>query len=102
MNDYLKALGMKDAFDPVNADFTGIAKLETQNMYISKVFHKTHIEVDRKGTKAAAVTTVEIDAAGVGPSVEPKRVICDRPYVYAIVDTVTMNPIFIGTVNSIN
>ena len=102
MNDYLKALGMKDAFDPVNADFTGIAKLETQNMYISKVFHKTHIEVDRKGTKAAAVTTVEIDAAGVGPAVEPKRVICDRPYVYAIVDTVTMNPIFIGTVNSIN
>ena len=100
-NELLKALGMKDAFDPAKADFTGIANTDAK-MYISKVIHKTHIEVDRKGTKAAAVTTIEVDGAAIAPAEEPKRVICDRPYVYAIVDTVTMNPIFIGTVNSIN
>ena len=100
LNDYLKALGMKEAFDPAKADFSGIVNAEMK-MHISKVTHKTHIEVDRKGTKAAAVTTVEVDGAEMQPS-EPKTVICDRPYAYAIVDTVSMNPIFIGTVNSVN
>ena len=101
VNDQLNALGMKDAFDPTKADFTGIANLEGKNMYISKVIHKTHIEVDRKGTKAAAVTSVEVDCESIVEPEDPKSVICDRPYVYAIVDTVTMNPIFIGTVNSV-
>ena len=101
VNDQLLALGMKDAFDPVKADLTGIAKIESKNMYISKVIHKTHIEVDRKGTKAAAVTSVEVDCESITEPEDPKSVICDRPYVYAIVDTVTMNPIFIGTVNSV-
>ena len=101
VNDQLNALGMKDAFDPTKADFTGIANLEGKNMYISKVIHKTHIEVDRKGTKAAAVTSVEVDCESIVEPEDPKSVICDRPYVYAIVDTVSMNPIFIGTVNSV-
>ena len=101
VNDQLLALGMKDAFDPVKADLTGIAKIESKNMYISKVIHKTHIEVDRKGTKAAAVTSVEVDCESITEPEDPKSVICDRPYVYAIVDTVTMNPIFIGTINSV-
>jgi serpin B len=40
--------------------------------------------------------------AGIAPMQdEPKEVICNRPYVYAIVDTVTMNPVFIGTVNNV-
>ena len=35
------------------------------------------------------------------PAQKIKEVICDRPYCYAIVDTVSMNPIFIGTVNNV-
>ena len=98
----LQALGVKQAFDQDAADFKGIADNHPENIFISNVIHKTHIEVDRKGTKAAAVTAVRMEAnAALEPKEEPKRVICDRPYVYAIVERSTMNPIFIGTVNNV-
>ena len=48
------------------------------------------------------VTAVRMEAnAAMEPKEQPKYVICDRPYVYAIVDRATMNPIFIGTVNNV-
>ncbi len=99
INDNLKALGVTDAFDAKNADLSGIAKTN-RNLYISRVMHKTHIEVDRKGTKAAAVTSVEVDACE-SDEAHFEEVICNRPYAYAIVDIKTMNPIFIGTVNNV-
>ena len=99
--EYLKALGAKDAFDQDRANFKGIAETHPENIYITKVIHKTHIEVDSKGTKAAAATGIAMEADAAMPAQQPKEVICDRPYVYAIVDTLTMNPIFIGTVNNV-
>ena len=99
--EYLKALGAKDAFDPDHANFKGIAETHPKNIYISRVIHKTHIEVDSKGTKAAAATGITLEENAAMPAEQPKEVICDRPYVYAIVDTLTMNPIFIGTVNNV-
>ena len=101
LNDRLKALGVIDAFDDGKADLTGIAAPSGGNLYISHVIHKTHIEVDRKGTKAAASTGITLDVKGAMPVQDPKEVICDRPYVYAIVEVSTMNPIFIGTVNNV-
>jgi len=102
LNNTVKELGVTDAFDVKKADFSGIADTSNGNFYISKIIHKTHIEVDRKGTKAAAATavTVKTESAMIGPE-KYKEVICNRPYCYAIVDTVTMNPIFIGTVNTL-
>jgi len=51
------------------------------------------------GTKAAAVTVVEMtEAAAYEPEVkERKEVYLDRPFVYAIVDNENNLPIFIGT-----
>lgn len=101
MNDTLKKLGAEDVFDPKTADLSGIAG-DPGDIYISKVIHKTHIEVDAEGTKAAAVTAVTLDAGCAMPEeVEYRYVECVRPFVYAIVDTETMTPIFIGTVNEI-
>lgn len=98
----LQGLGVKQAFDQDAANFKGIADNHPENIYISSVLHKTHIEVDRKGTKAAAVTAVRVEAnAALETKEQPKYVICDRPFVYAIVDRSTMNPIFIGTVNNV-
>ena len=102
LNETLKNLGAGTVFDPDKCDLTGIAKPDQGNLFVSKVIHKTHIEVDRKGTKAAAVTGATLDVASAMPSPdEIKEVYCDRPYAYAIVDTLTMNPIFIGTVNNV-
>lgn len=101
VNDTLKNLGCSDIFDRSKANLSGIAG-NPGDLYVSKVIHKTHIEVDRKGTKAAAVTVVTVDAkCAVEDFVETKVVNCDRPFVYAIVDTKTMAPVFIGTVNEV-
>ena len=94
-------MGVEDAFIEGTADFTGIS---SKNMlYITEVIHQTHIEVDRNGTKAAAATAVLMeDAACAEPIEVPSvQVYCDRSFAYAIVDVETMNPIFIGTVNSV-
>lgn len=102
VNDTVRKLGVTDAFIKEKADFSGIADTSNGNFYISKIIHKTHIEVDRKGTKAAAATAVTVKTESIAEPVrEYKEVVCDRPYCYAIVDTVSMNPIFIGTVNNV-
>lgn len=101
MNKILMQLGVRDAFSDVTADLTGIAEPSAGRLYVSEVIHKSHIEVDRKGTKAAAATGIKVNVKGMAPAKDFKEVICDRPYVYAIVDTVSMNPVFIGTVNNI-
>lgn len=102
LNTVLKELGVVDAFDDDNADFTGIGIARDDiNLCIGSVLHKTHIEVDRDGTRAAAVTVIVMDGAtACAPEeVETRYVYCDRPFAYAIVDTQTMNPIFLGTYN---
>ena len=70
---------------------------------ISNVLHVTYIEVNRKGTKAAAVTAVEMDGATATP-IQPKyySVTLDRPFVYAIMDQKTALPVFLGVVNTVS
>ena len=100
MNNTLKQLGVTDPFDKDKADFSGIAGKPT-DIYISRVIHKTHIEVDRKGTRADAATAVTLRTKGVEFPDNVKYVNCDRPFAYAIVDVKTMSPVFVGTVNAL-
>ena len=103
MNDTIKDLGAGNIFTSDKADLSGIAGAPG-DIYVSKVIHKTHIEVDCNGTKAAAVTVVEATLACCEEEVvveEFRQVYCDRPFVYAIVDADTMAPVFIGTVNAV-
>lgn len=101
LNDTIENMGAQNIFHSELADLSGIAG-EPGDLYVSKVIHKTHIEVDAHGTKAAAVTSVSLDAAGAQPVVREIRLVeCDRPFAYAIVDAGTMAPVFIGTVNEV-
>lgn len=95
LSDILAAMGMTDAFDMYNADFTGLGHSEDENIFISRVIHKTYIAVDERGTKAGAVTAVGMSSAADTP--EPKRVILDRPFVYMLIDCEANLPLFIGT-----
>ena len=104
ISDTLKELGMVDAFSGQNADFNGIADFsdDDRNLYIGDVIHKTHIELTAAGTRAAAVTAVMLDCAGVAMDPpEVRNVVCDRPFAYAIVDMTDATPVFIGTVNEV-
>lgn len=100
-SEILKAIGIKEAFDKEKADFSGIADIG-ENLYLAKAIHKTHIELDENGTKAAAATALAIDAEGAFFNErETREVICDRPFAYMIVDTENNMPVFVGTVNDI-
>lgn len=100
MTEILKQMGVTDAFTEA-ANFDNIAEIPGYYLYISKVLHKTHIELDRYGTRAAAATAVTLDAACAFVEEETREVYLDRPYVYAIVDSADNTPLFIGTVNSL-
>ena len=100
LNDALCALGMSQPFDSTSADFSALGRTSSgEPIFIGEVLHKTHIEVDANGTKAAAVTVVGMEKGYSMP--ESHTVILDRPFVYAIVDGATNLPIFIGTMAKI-
>ena len=107
LHEVYKNMGMDIPFDEERADFREMlepASGEPYDVWIGRILHKTHIEVDRKGTKAAAATVVEMDAVCTSESVapEPKVIILDRPFVYAIVENETGLPFFIGCQNTMS
>lgn len=101
LRDSLEALGMKAAFNepPGSANFDRIAPRKWDYLYISSVLHKTFIEIDERGTEAAAATAVRMLAFGAAP--EPPRTIevrVDRPFFFAIQHRPTGACLFMGRV----
>ena len=99
MADLLSEMGIQDLFDPEAADLKKLGTAQ-YNLYVSRVVHKTRIQVDEKGTKAGAATVVEVLVGSAAPE-EMKTVYLDRPFLYLIVDTGTYLPLFIGTTLSV-
>ena len=98
LSEALADMGMPLAFDGGRADFTALGTAD-ENIYISRVLHKTFISVTEQGTKAGAATVVEMAKnTSIGPGFdEVKKVYLDRPFVYMLVDMRTGTPFFIGT-----
>jgi serpin B len=96
LNDALKALGMRDAFSPSLADFSGMTG--TRELSISAVVHKAFIEVNEKGTEAAAATGVIVRATSVMISEPPAVFRADRPFVFVLRDRVSGAALFLGRV----
>jgi serpin B len=93
----LQAMGMPVAFDPEQADFTGIATLPG-GLYIGKVIHQANIDVDEKGTEAAAATAVLGLTGGPGDTSKPVVVRADRPFLFVLTDVPTGAILFMGRV----
>ena len=98
MSNVLKSLGMTDAFEIESADFDGMGTWSDGSIYIGKIIHKTYIQVGERGTKAGAVTAIEVDGAMSADPTEIKQVYLDRPFVYMLIDCENSVPFFIGTV----
>ena len=88
-------MGMGIAFGS-SADFTKINL--NGGLFISRVIHKTFIEVNEEGTEAAAVTLVEIRelSSGGGETIIPFDV--NQPFIFAIKEKYTNTIIFMGRV----
>lgn len=103
LEDTLPALGLVDAFDPDAADFDPMGRTTGgYPLYIGDVIHKTAFELNEKGTEAAAVTMVMMDAASAMPPDDLIYLCFDRPFVYGIVDLETGAPLFLGTMEQMD
>ncbi len=97
LKDAFESLGMKKAFS-ADADFSGIRK----GLCISKVIHKTMVDVNESGTEAAAATavTMRLGGAALGPQRQPKIFSADRPFLFVITETKSGIPLFAGAVEN--
>ncbi len=98
LNDQLQSMGMLDAFIPGVANLSGISDA---SIYVDFVKQNTFVEVDEKGTEAAAVTTIGIVETSFPP--QPQEFVIDKPFVFAIRERTTNALLFIGqVVNPLN
>ena len=97
LSEALSGMGLADAFVPETADFSKMGS-NPDGYYIDQVIHAAKLEVNEKGTEAAAATAVSLPPAS---SAEPPRegitLVLDRPFLYGIIDLQTGVPLFLGT-----
>ncbi len=91
----LTELGMKAAFDPSAADFSGMDN--QRDLYVSGVVHQAYVAVDEKGTEAAAATGIMVGATAIIMP-PPQEFRADHPFIFAIRDKQTGAIMFLGRV----
>jgi len=94
LGETLPAMGMSDAFDINNADFSGMTG--GKDLYISDVVHQAFIDVNEDGTEAAAATMVSMAPTSMPGEAITLRL--DRPFIYLIYNTQTNAVVFMGHV----
>jgi serpin B len=87
----LSALGMELAFSRTNADLSGMDG--TRKLYISAVVHKAFIDVNEKGTEAAAATGVVVRDRSKPRTYQFRA---DRPFLFLIRDRRSDSILFLG------
>ncbi len=92
----LRRLGVTEAFGD-DADFSGITDAEP--LRIGAVAHKAYVDVDEHGTEAAAATAVVMAGMAAFRAPPPVTMVVDRPFLFAIIDTATRLPLFVGQVS---
>ncbi|MDE6347401.1 MAG: serpin family protein [Bacteroides sp.] len=93
----MKAMGMKDAFDGILADFS---KMSAGDLFIGLLKQCTYVKVDESGTEAAAVTVAGmVDSAGPDSRIVPFHV--NRPFVFLIKEKSTGTILFMGKVTKL-
>ena len=94
----LREIGMVRLFDADRAQLEGIS--DRKPLYVMGVLQKDFVEVNEKGTEAAAVTTIEctLSLSEPPPSPPPFEMIVNRPFVFAICDDLTGVIVFLGAV----
>ena len=96
LEEVLSSMGMPLAFNRRDAEFSNMVK--DDELWVSMMKQKAKIEVNEKGTKAAAVTVTGMMTKSLNPSGTIwKEFHATRPFVYYIVDNSTGTFYFMGT-----
>jgi serpin B len=93
LKDALSSLGMPAAFVAGQADFSGMTG--SRDFTISAVVHKAFVEVEEKGTEAAAATGVVMLRASI--ALPPPTIFrADHPFLFLIRDNKNASILFLG------
>jgi serpin B len=99
MRGPLRALGMTLAFEPFQADFSGINGRHAPHaeaLFVSAVLHKAFVQVDEEGTEAAAATAVLFFLRASISARPPAIFRADHPFLFAIRDRHSGAILFLG------
>jgi serpin B len=94
LGDVLQAMGMKLAFSPGAADFSGIDG--SKDLALAAVIHKAYVKVDEEGTEAAGATAVFMFGAAVHAAPPPVNFTANHAFVYFIIHKPTHAILFAG------
>jgi len=94
MVETLKSLGINAMFSDLHADFSGISN--TTAVHVSGVYHQATVDVDEKGTEAAAATAILFVNRIALPA--PYYVTANKPFLFFISDRRSGMVLFSGRV----
>jgi serpin B len=94
LSDVMKKMGMPHPFSH-DADLSGMTG--KQDLMIDKVIHQAFVEVNEKGTEAAAATAVVIREKSA-PILPVFR--ADHPFIFIIKENTYHNILFMGRINN--
>ncbi|KAF5919042.1 hypothetical protein HPG69_003677 [Diceros bicornis minor] len=94
LKDTMKSMGMLDAFSQQDADFSGMTG--SRGLVVSKILHKSFVEVTEEGTEAAAATGISLELSS--PLIYSFH--CDHPFLFFIKHNKTNSILFLGRVSS--
>ncbi|XP_049421636.1 leukocyte elastase inhibitor-like isoform X2 [Epinephelus fuscoguttatus] len=89
MKNVLVSMGMVDAFDVGKSDFCGLST--ATNLVLSKVVHKSFVDVNEEGTEAAAATAASVSVRSLPPTF-----VADHPFLFFIRHNSTNSILFAG------
>jgi len=94
LKQVLIKLGITDAFDPAQADFSGMTG--RKELFLTAVVHQALVEVTEEGTEAAAATGTVIGITAIAPPAPVFK--ADHPFMFIIRDNTSGSILFWGRV----
>uniref|UniRef100_A0A452Q935 Serpin family B member 1 n=1 Tax=Ursus americanus TaxID=9643 RepID=A0A452Q935_URSAM len=94
LNSHLAHLGVQDLFNS-KADLSGMSG--ARDLFISKIVHKSFVEVNEEGTEAAAATA---GIATFAMMMHEENFVADHPFIFFIRHNPSSNILFLGRLSS--
>ncbi|XP_070261922.1 leukocyte elastase inhibitor-like [Myotis yumanensis] len=96
LNSHLTSLGIEDLFNS-KADLSGMSR--DRGLFISKIIHKSFVEVNEVGTEAAAATALILKGCSLMPETV-ENFVADHPFIFFIRHNPSTNILFLGRLSS--